>query len=177
MCFNTTFSSHTTLSLPNCDQNSVVYVYVSFSALKIGFSNNLKDRENKSFTGFCDTKKRSNTKHLTQCCAWWQLTIAIIAYCLGQISPFLLGLLVFAVFCLWPGICPVGFGQSSFSSFDPECYLQGQAYVTSFLGLISPEKPPLLTPPTLQSQGSAWDQPAWLEPYWPRCLLGLCVGV
>lgn len=57
-------------------------------------------------------------------------------------------LLVFAVFCLWPGICPVDFGQSSFSGFDPECYLQGQAYVT-------PEKPPLLTPPTLQSQGSA----------------------
>ena len=54
-----------------------------------GFGNNLKDRENKSFTGFCDTEKRSNTKHLTQHCAWWQLTIAIIAYCLGQISPFL----------------------------------------------------------------------------------------
>ena len=87
-------------------------------------------------------------------------------------------LLVFAVFCLWPGICPVDFGQSSFSGFDPECYLQGQAYVTSFLGLISPEKPPLLTPPTLQSQGSAWDQPAWLEPNWPRyplCIVCVCV--
>ncbi|MXQ86257.1 hypothetical protein E5288_WYG006571 [Bos mutus] len=45
--------------------------------------------------------------------------------------------------------CPVVCAKlGCFSGFDPECYLQGQAYVT-------PEKPPLLTPPTLQSQGSA----------------------